>query len=109
MDENAQKEYITLIGNYSDAISGALADGFDRSVMARVGLATMSPSKTGLPAEMNMEAILSTGPLVGYYFAFYYYGITGKQISLNDYGKYIRPLNQYQTSLINGVLDKYDL
>ena len=107
MDENkAKKEYLSLVGRYSDAISGELANGFGSTAALKAGLAFQSPKIAGLPDEINMDFLLDTGPLVGYYFAFYYYGITGNKIAQNDYAKYIRPLNQYQTDLINTVLNK---
>ena len=107
-DDAANDFYISCIGSYSDAVSGVLADTMGRTAAIKAGLAFQSPTIAGLPEELDMEHLLSTGPLVGYYFALYYYGITGKKISLDDYGKFIRPLNQYQVNLINSVISKYD-
>ncbi len=99
-EEQMNKAYFNCVQGYSNAVSEVLASGFDGVVTTRLSFALMSPSVAGLPDD--------TGPFVGNYFAYYYYAIMGREISPEDYGKYIRPLNQYQVSLINGVIDKIE-
>ncbi len=102
----ADEAYKGVIGRYSDEISGVLAERFGRTAAMKAGLALQCPKIAGFPEEMDMDAILDTGPLIGNYYALYYYGITGNKIALSDYGKYIRPLNQHQVQLMDSVLQK---
>ena len=108
MDKEQKGEaFMSCVIEYTDNVSSVLASGLAKSITQKAMLAAQMPQMTGLPKEITMDYILSTSPFVGYYFAFYYYGITGKQISPDDNDKYITPLNHYQTDLISSVVDKY--
>ena len=103
-EEQTQQEYTAAVLRYTSSITEALHQGLGPDVGLRVGTAMMRPHITGLPEEYDDD--FDASPFVGKYFAVYYYAATGKQISLSDYGKYIRPINQVQVSLINGVFEK---
>ena len=103
-EEQTQQEYTAAVLRYTSSITEALHQGLGPDVGLRVGMAMMRPHITGLPEEYDAD--FDASPFVGKYFAVYYYAATGKQISLSDYGKYIRPINQYQVSLINAVFEK---
>lgn len=108
-DADFEKEYCRIIGMHSNAVSAVLAQTLGSGAGSKAGLAMQSPQVTGLPEEFDLDYLLDSGPKVGYYFAFYYYAVTGNQISLDDYGKYIRPLNKYQLDLLTDRLKRYRL
>ena len=103
-EEQTQQEYNTAVLRYTSSVTEALHKGLGSNIGFRVGMAMMSPHITGLPEEYDSD--FDASPFVGKYFAIYYYAATGKQISLSDYGKYIRQINQHQVSLINTVFEK---
>lgn len=103
-EEQTEREYTVAVLRYSSAVTEALHQGLGGNIGFMVGMAMMNPHITGLPEEYDAD--FDASPFVGKYFAIYYYAATGKQISFGDYGKYIRPINQYQASLINRVFEK---
>ncbi len=103
-EEQREKEYCRIIGMHSNAVSATVGEKMGRNLMTKVGFAIQSPQITGLPEEFDLDYLLNSGPKVGFYFAFYYYALTGKQITLDDYGKYIRPLNKHQLDMLTGYL-----
>ena len=105
--EALEKEYTRMIGMHSNAVSAALAQTLGSTVAFKAGMAIQSPHITGLPEEFDLDYLLDSGPKVGFYFAFYYYAVTGNQINLDDYGKYIRPLNKYQLDLLTSHIGRY--
>ena len=105
--EELEKEYTRIIGMHSNAVSATLAQTLGSAAAFKAGMAIQSPQITGLPEEFDLDYLLDSGPKVGFYFAFYYYALTGRQIDLNDYGLYIRPLNKYQLDLLTTYLGRY--
>lgn len=103
-EEQTQHEYNAAVLRYTSSVTETLHQGLGSNIGFRVGMAMMSPHITGLPEEYDTD--FDSSPFVGKYFAIYYYATTGKQISLSDYGKYIRPINQHQVALINTVFEK---
>lgn len=103
-EEQTQQEYNSAVLRYTASITETLQKGLGSNIGIRVGMAMMSPHITGLPEEYDSD--FDASPFVGKYFAIYYFAATGKQISMSDYGKYIRPINQHQVSLINRVFEK---
>lgn len=103
-EKQTEREYNAIVLRYSSAVTQSLHQSLGSTVGLRVGMAMMNPHITGLPEEYDTD--FDASPFVGKFFAIYYYAATGKQISYSDYGKYIRPINQYQTSLINRVFEK---
>ncbi len=104
--EDADEAYKAVICNYSDEISSVLAEKFGGTAAMKAGLALQCPKIAGFPEEMDADHILDTGPLIGYYWGLWYYGLTGNKIALSDYGKYIRPLNKHQVELMDTILVK---
>ena len=103
-EEQTQQEYNAAVLHYTSSITEALQQGLGSNIGIRIGMAMLSPHITGLPEEYDTD--FDASPFVGKYFAIYFYATTGKQISLSDYGKYIRPINQHQVSLINTIFEK---
>ena len=103
-EEEAVLAYAAALHHYSNAISETIHQGLGPNETFRFSMAVMRPSSTGLPDDYDSE--FGNSPFAGKFFAIYYYAITGKQIELSDYGKYIRPINKRQIDLVNGVLQK---
>ena len=103
-EEEAGQAYAAILQHYTSAITEEIHRGLPPAAGFRVGAAMMRPSITGLPEEYDDE--FDNSLYAGKYFAIYYYAMTGKQIDFGDYGKYMRPINQRQVELMNGVLQE---
>ena len=103
-EQEAQREYTAALNRYNSAITETIHQALPYNARFRVGAAVMNPTITGLPREFDEE--FDSMPFVGKFFPVYYYASTGSRISASDYGKYVRPIDQYQAELVNGLLEK---
>ncbi len=103
-EDAAAQAYAAAMQRYTDAVAETVLQGLPQSIRLRASLALLQPTITGLPEEYGRDFDFS--PYAGKHFAICYYAVTGNRIQLSDYGRYMRPIDQHQAELVNGVLRK---
>ncbi len=78
------------------------------TVDARVRLALMAPTLTGLPAEFTVEYIGDNGISAGATFAICYYALSNQEINLFKEAKTLSMLNHFQNDLMNRALGEIE-